>query len=117
MSKKDNQDEKKDGPRTDVAPQIENTTDATSSIGMTSWNIPSITFYNMISSIWGAADVQTKTLIISVEGGRTPRMSYELVLVYLLYPIPNQYQYYTCKAAIRNKEITENMYFEEYKTS
>ena len=35
----------------------------------------------------------------------------------LLYPIPNQYQYSTCKAAIRNIEITENMYFEEHKTS
>jgi hypothetical protein len=33
----------------------------------------------------------------------------------LLYPIPNQYQYSTYKAAIRNKEITENKYFEEQK--
>ena len=40
-----------------------------------------------------------------------------LVVKNLLYPIPNQYQYSTCKAAIRNKEITENMYFEEHKTS
>jgi hypothetical protein len=36
-----------------------------------------------------------------------------LVVKNLLYPIPIS----TCKAAIRNKEITENMYFEEHKTS
>jgi hypothetical protein len=65
----------------------------------------------------------------------TPRMSYTrgsvveyqyqgagigivlLVVKNLLYPIPNQYQYVTWKAAIRSKEITENIYFEEHKTS
>jgi hypothetical protein len=31
-----------------------------------------------------------------------------LVVKDLLYPIPNQYQYSTCKAPILNKEITEN---------
>jgi hypothetical protein len=41
-----------------------------------------------------------------------------LVVKILLYPISNQYQNSTCKAAIRNKEITEkNMYFEEHKNS
>ena len=40
-----------------------------------------------------------------------------LVVKTLLYPIPNQYQYSIGKAAIRNKEITENTYFEEHKTS
>jgi hypothetical protein len=40
-----------------------------------------------------------------------------LVVKNRLYPIPNQYQYYTCKAALRHKEMTENMYFKEHKTS
>jgi hypothetical protein len=40
-----------------------------------------------------------------------------LVVKNLLYTKSDQYQYYTCKAAIRNKEITENMYFEEHKIS
>ena len=37
-----------------------------------------------------------------------------LLVVKIFY---TQYQYSTCKAVIRNKEITENMYFEEHKTS
>jgi hypothetical protein len=35
-----------------------------------------------------------------------------LVVKNLPYPIPKQYQYSICKAALRNKEITENLYFE-----
>ena len=74
-------------------------------------------------------------VVNQVKRGITARMSYTrgivvqyqyqvagigivlLVVKNLLYLIPNQYQYSTCKAAIRNKEITENMYFEEHKTS
>ena len=56
MSKNDNHDEKKDGPRTDIAPHIENTTDATSFMVITfiprrTWNLLSKTVYNIISFI------------------------------------------------------------------
>ena len=40
-----------------------------------------------------------------------------LVVKNHLYPIPDQYQNSTCKAAIRSKEKAENMYFQEHKTS
>ena len=40
-----------------------------------------------------------------------------LVVKNHLYPIPNQYQNYTCTAAIRSKKKTENIYFHEQKTS
>ena len=57
MSKNDNHDENKDGFHTDVVPQIENTTDATSSMVITSikrrmWNLVSKSLYNIISSIY-----------------------------------------------------------------
>jgi hypothetical protein len=38
-----------------------------------------------------------------------------LVVKNHLCPIPNQYKNSTCKAAIGNKDITENMYFQEHK--
>jgi hypothetical protein len=38
-----------------------------------------------------------------------------LVVKNHLYPIPNQYQNFECKTAIRNKEITEYIYFQEQK--
>ena len=57
MSKNDNHDEKKDGPHTDVLPQIEKATDTTSSMVITSvlrraWNLLSKSFFNIISSIY-----------------------------------------------------------------
>ena len=43
-----------------------------------------------------------------------------IVLVLLknhLYPIPDQYQSFTGKAAIRNKEITQKIYYQKHMTS
>ena len=37
-----------------------------------------------------------------------------LVVKNHLYPIPNQYQNFTCSAAIRSKEKAENIYFQEH---